>query len=531
MPTIIGASRIATLLGDFDRSPAYAGLAEALRLLIADGRIPYDARLPSERDLTGALAVSRTTVTRAYAALVDAGYAASRRGAGTFATLPGGRARTHDRALLPRAGDEDAIDLNCAAPQSPPGLAQAYAAAVDDLPAYFSGHGYYPAGLPPLQQAIAATYDARGLPTDPGQIMVTAGALSAVSIVAQAFTAPGQRVQVESPVYPNATQALRHGGARLVPAAVDPDGWDLDAVAAGLRQNAPTLAYLIPDFQNPTGHLMTDAQRQEYAGHLRRSRTIAVVDEAHQALALDDLSMPRPFASFAPDPLTLGSASKSFWGGLRLGWIRAPRGSMDRLTQALQGDQAAVSVQSLTAVLPRADLDAYTQLYADGLEGVDPELAPAVAGLANWDRGADLARITVVTRDAPESEAAEGLVDRVRDQYIPAAGLAGQARVGGATANNLDLAREISGQLPVVVLAVLALSFVLLAMAFRSLVLPLQAIAMNLLSVGAAYGLIVAVFQWGWGEQLLGFTSEGHIEVFVPLFLFSILFGLSRNTS
>jgi putative drug exporter of the RND superfamily len=66
-------------------------------------------------------------------------------------------------------------------------------------------------------------------------------------------------------------------------------------------------------------------------------------------------------------------------------------------------------------------------------------------------------------------------------------------------------------------------------MAFRSLVLPLQAIAMNLLSVGAAYGLIVATFQWGWGEQLLGFTSEGHIEVFVPLFLFSILFGLSMD--
>ena len=97
---------------------------------------------------------------------------------------------------------------------------------------------------------------------------------------------------------------------------------------------------------------------------------------------------------------------------------------MDRLTQALQDDESAASVQSLTAVLPQADLDAATRLYANGLDGVDPKLAPAVAGLANWDRGADLARITVVTRDAPESEAAEGLVDRVRDQYIPAAGLA-----------------------------------------------------------------------------------------------------------
>jgi RND superfamily putative drug exporter len=208
---------------------------------------------------------------------------------------------------------------------------------------------------------------------------------------------------------------------------------------------------------------------------------------------------------------------------------RANLGRVDRLTRALQADQAVASVQSLTTVLPRADLDAYARLYAGGLDGVDARLAPAVTGLANWDRGGDLARVTVVSRDAPESEASQDLVDRVRDRYLPAAGLAGQARVGGTTAFDLDLAREISGKLPVVVLAVLALSFVLLAMAFRSLVLPLQAIAMNLLSVGAAYGLIVAVFQWGWGERLLGFTSEGHIEVFVPLFLFSILFGLSMD--
>jgi RND superfamily putative drug exporter len=208
---------------------------------------------------------------------------------------------------------------------------------------------------------------------------------------------------------------------------------------------------------------------------------------------------------------------------------RANLERVERLSRALRADPAVAGVQSLTTVLPDAGLDGYARLYVRGLTGVDPRLAPAVAGLANWDRGADLARITVVTREAPESEAAQDLVDRVRDTYVPATGLDGQARVGGTPADNLDLAREISGQLPVVVLTVLALSFVLLAMAFRSLVLPLQAIIMNLLSVGAAYGLIVAVFQWGWGERLLGFTSEGHIEVFVPLFLFSILFGLSMD--
>ena len=190
----ISAARVATLVGSFDRSPAYAGLSDALVLLIGDGRIGLGTRLPSERELTESLGVSRTTVTRAYAALRDAGYAEARRGAGTFTRVPGGRARAHDRALLPRAGDETAIDLNCAAASAPPGLAAAYADAAADLPAYLGGHGYFPAGLPQLQRAIAATYDARGLPTDPDQVMVTAGALSAASIVAEAFTTPGDRV-------------------------------------------------------------------------------------------------------------------------------------------------------------------------------------------------------------------------------------------------------------------------------------------------------------------------------------------------
>ncbi|MCD4524678.1 PLP-dependent aminotransferase family protein [Nocardioides sp. cx-173] len=335
--TAISAARTAALVGDFDRTPAYAGLADALRLLIGDGRIGFGTRLPSERELTEALGVSRTTVTRAYATLRDTGYAEARQGSGTFTRVPGGRARAHDRALLPRAGDHEAIDLNCAAASAPPGVAAAYAEAASDLPAYFGGHGYFPAGLPELQAAIAATYEARGLPTTPEQVMVTPGALSAAAIVAQAYTGPGDRVLVESPVYPNATLAIRHSGARLTGVPVDPDGWDLGSVAAALRQTSPRLAYLIPDFQNPTGHLMTEAQREEYAALLRRAGTVAVVDEAHQALALDGQEMPRPFAAFAPETITLGSASKTYWGGLRLGWIRAPEGRMDQLTTARVG--------------------------------------------------------------------------------------------------------------------------------------------------------------------------------------------------
>ena len=413
MTRTVSASRVAALVEDFDRSPAYAGLADALVVLIGDGRIALNTRLPSERELTEALGLSRTTVTRAYTALREAGYAEARRGSGTFTRVPGGPARAHDRALLPRPGDDEAIDLNCAAPSAAAGLARAYAEAAAELPAYLGGHGYFPAGLPQLQQAIAATYDARGLPTDPDQVMVTPGALSAASIVAQAFTSPGDRVLVESPVYPNATDALRHGGARLTPVPVDPEGWDLAAVGAALRQTAPRLAYLIPDFQNPTGHLMTDEQREEYAGHLRRAHVTAIVDEAHQWLPLEGQQMPRPFAAYAPDTITIGSASKGFWGGLRLGWIRVPAGLMDRLTRArVSMDLGAPVMEQLVLVRLLAEADgvladnrARLRVQRDALVGAVRSRLPEwscrvpTGGLALWCR-LPLALGTAVSAEA-----------------------------------------------------------------------------------------------------------------------------------
>jgi DNA-binding transcriptional MocR family regulator len=334
MDRSINARRVGALVGDFDRQPAYAGLADALVLLIGDGRIPVGTRLPSERELTEVLGVSRTTVTRAYASVRDAGFAEARRGSGTFTRVPGGAARAHDRALLPRQGDRAAIDLNCAAPFAPPQIATAYAEALTRLPAYLGGHGYFPTGLPELQAAVAALYDARGLPTDPAQVMVTPGALAGVSIVAQALTDRGDRVLLDNPGYPNAAERLRAAGARLAPTDVDPDGWDLDATVARLRQVSPRLAYLIPDFQNPTGLLMDADARERYAAELRRLDVTPVVDESHALLALEGQEMPPPFAAFAGDAITVGSTSKGFWGGLRVGWVRAPLDQMERLPAA-----------------------------------------------------------------------------------------------------------------------------------------------------------------------------------------------------
>jgi DNA-binding transcriptional MocR family regulator len=382
----ISARRLAGLAADFDRSPAYAGLAERLRLLIAGGRLGVDVRLPSERDLCAALEVSRTTVTRAYAALVDAGYAAARQGSGTYTRLPGGRRQVFDRSLTPRAESEDLIDLSCAASSAAGGVAAAYAEAAADLPLYLGGSGYFPTGLPALAQAIAATYDARGLPTDPDQILVVPGALSALMVVAQGLLHAGDRAVVESPGYPNAHAALRRCGARLSASPVDVDGWDLDAVGRVLKQTRPRLAYLVPDFQNPTGNLLGEAEREQYAEHLRRAGTVPVVDESHEALRLDGGPAPAPFAAFAPEAVTVGSVSKSMWGGLRVGWIRCASGLTDRLVAArVAMDLGSPVFEQLVAARLLADREVHWESHREQLRTRRDALAAALSDrLPDW---------------------------------------------------------------------------------------------------------------------------------------------------
>lgn len=138
-----------------------------------------------------------------------------------------------------------------------------------------------------------------------------------------------------------------------------------------------------------------------------------------------------------------------------------------------------------------------------------------------------LAIVTVIPDSAPQDEATTQLVDRLRDEVVPASGV--DALVGGQTAAGMDFATYLGSRLPLLIGAVLVLSFLLLMAVFRSLLVPLKAVVMNLLSIGAAYGVIVAIFQWGWASELIGVDKPGPIEAWVPMMLFAIVFGLSMD--
>ena len=138
-----------------------------------------------------------------------------------------------------------------------------------------------------------------------------------------------------------------------------------------------------------------------------------------------------------------------------------------------------------------------------------------------------LAIVSVIPDSAPQDRATNDLVNRLRNDVVPASGV--DALVGGQTAAGMDFATYLGSRLPLLIGAVLILSFLLLMAVFRSLLVPLKAVIMNLLSIGAAYGVIVAIFQWGWASNLIGVDKPGPIEAWVPMMLFAIVFGLSMD--
>lgn len=328
-----GSQSLVRLLGHWQeentRTPLWRQLAQALRLLILDGRLALDSRLPGERELAGALNVSRTTLASALAQLRDEGYIASRHGSGSRVMLPAQNSR-----VPTRMSSVQALDLSTAALSAGPEIHQAYSYALHLLPQHLDSSGYDQQGLPPLREAIAHRYTERGLPTRAEEVMVVNGAVSGLALTLRMMTGPGDRVVVDTPTYPLALAAIAGASCRPVGVALPGQGWDIAGLTAAFAQTAPRLAYLMPDFHNPTGRCMDLHTRQKVADLSARTRTTLVVDETMVDLWYD-APPPPPLAAFNPDApvITVGSTGKSFWGGLRLGWIRASTRTIASLVQ------------------------------------------------------------------------------------------------------------------------------------------------------------------------------------------------------
>ena len=353
-----GAPRLTRLLDDWSDRPGgmSSRLAGALRQLVRSGQLTAGARLPSERTLAAALGIGRTTVGQAFDALRGEGVLVSRTGTGTFVSAAAGhsRARGDDRLRsFVHAHTAARVDLRSAALPGIPMVAEELdRLSSADFAESVRTHGYVPGGLPVLRTAIARYYEDLGVPTDPGQILVTSGAQQAMRLVAEALVEPGRNVVVEEPTFRGAIEVLRRAGAHLVGVPSGAQGVDVGALGEAVRQHRPVFVLLQSTVHNPTGSVLPDPLRAAVA-RLAAEAGVTIVDDAAPTDALIDGTVPRPLAALGAHVLTIGSASKGFWGGLRVGWLRADARTVDQLTVVKGAEDLGTSIpaQVVTARL------------------------------------------------------------------------------------------------------------------------------------------------------------------------------------
>ncbi|GLV54005.1 GntR family transcriptional regulator [Dictyobacter sp. S3.2.2.5] len=330
-----------------DKGPLYQRLATALRRAIETTALQAHTRLPAERVLARKLGVSRTTVVAAYQALEAEGWIERRHGSGTrVCQVPAShsaRVRELQTSLLAHGMVYDAflaeqieqIDLATGAVAWPQGISlQPYLPTADTLAPLVQDYGYIPRGFLPLRQAIAHYFRQRGVPTTADQILVTTGAQQAIQLLASCCLQHGDVVHLETPTFFGLLDVVRSLGLRCVALPVTQDGLDMLQLRQQIISGAASWLFLQPTLHNPTGSDLSLSQRRsllqwasEYGVTVVEDLTMADLRWAGSPLA--------PLAALNPERtvITLGSLSKSVWGGMRIGWVRAPVEMIARLAR------------------------------------------------------------------------------------------------------------------------------------------------------------------------------------------------------
>ena len=312
-------------------------LADALLDLIDAGFLPAGAVLPPQRACAATLQVSRQTVAEAFGILEAAGHIAALVGSGTRVRSGRAAVSTDGRLFSFSEAAPGLIDLSTGALPASEVVRRVRLEDHVDLDEYFDTDGYFPAGLPILRAAIAERLTRDGVPTVPQQIVVTNGAQHASYLASQLLVSAGDTVLVEEPTYRGELAELRLMGARVKSVPLTAAGLALDLVDRGLRR-APAMFYCQTSIHNPTGLTMAPGYRKALAALLDHHGVPVVEDCCSYDLTTSGLPAPMLAGEMGDDlVLTIGTLSKLFWGGLRIGWLRA---SSTRIRQLIERRKA-----------------------------------------------------------------------------------------------------------------------------------------------------------------------------------------------
>ncbi|MFG2782945.1 PLP-dependent aminotransferase family protein [Streptomyces prunicolor] len=274
------------------------------------------------------------------------------------------------------------------------GIAAAYQAVLTETPARALQYATTE-GEPGLREALAARTSARGLPTEPDDLLVTTGSQQALSLLATALLEPGDVVLVESPCYLAALQVFAFAGARVVGVPSDSAGLDPEALDELVVRERPKLLYTVPTFQNPTGRTLPADRRAAVAAVAARRGLWIVEDDPYGELRFEGARLPWIAAQegAADRTVLLGSFSKVMAPGLRLGWLRAPAALLRACVVAKQAaDLHTPTVNQLAAAryLADNDLDAHVArvagVYRERRDAMLEGLANALPEESSWER-------------------------------------------------------------------------------------------------------------------------------------------------
>ncbi len=456
----VDARALIGVLGEWSSGvgPLYRQLASAISDAIDRGDLPPGARLPSERAIADALPAARGTVVAASGLLVEAGLIVRRQGSGTTvagttrADRPSLAAGIRAQALTGRAlrRGTAAVALGLSVLDDASSLPD-WAFDVDAVTMERAGrkHGYAPLGIDALRDRVADLLTERGVASSVEEIAITLGAQHGIALAAEVLAEAGTRVAIEDPTYPGAIDVYSRAGLAFAPVDADLGGTEPASLRRALAAGDVGVVHLSPQCASPTGVVTVAARRPEIVDVLDATDTWLVEDAALEFLAPPDdhgyLAALRPART-----VLVGTTSKVLWGGLRVGWVRAPRSVIERIGRFRAahdlGSPIAPQVTALRLLDDLADVAEQRRVEAaarrrylrDRILALVPDATIAVpdGGLSLWIGGADghrlVAEAATVGLDILAGRVCsvtDGQPDRVRvSAWAPAAVLDEAAR-------------------------------------------------------------------------------------------------------